>query len=32
MISTPSSVLINENDEIPKLNIRTIRNVKFHSS
>lgn len=32
IISTPSSVLINESDEIPKLNIRTIRNVKFQFS
>ena len=32
IISTPSSVLINENEDIPKLNIKTIRNVKFQFS
>ena len=29
IISTPSSVLINEHDIIPNLNIKTISNVKF---
>lgn len=32
IISTPSSVLINENDIIPNLNIKTISNVKFQFS